>query len=131
MQHPEIPDQLQMAYKILGASMKILNLPTPRFQLRWEGSHGNWTCYYELVMPLTEYDIRREIIGSHGGVTKENVIAMESPTTRDSETEPCSLPDGRRYADPPFRAGAHARWDSESLGVPVYVIAPDGRWFKN
>lgn len=112
--------------------MKILNLPTPRLQLRWEGGNGNWLCYYELVMPLTEHDIRREIVGPRGGVKliNENVISMGSPTTRNSVGVPCSMPDGGRYADSPHRDGAHARWDSETLGIPVYVIAPDGRWFK-
>lgn len=115
-------------------------LPAPRLQLRWAKDEGNargwpWACHYELVMPLDEHDIRREVYGEDGEVTKkvkEFVVAMKEPSLRQSNHEPCSGPDGSQCCDPPYRDGAHALWDSTRLGgLPVYVIAPNGVAFKH
>lgn len=48
----------------MSKSMTIEDLPAPRLQLRREklppNSEYRHACYYELVIPLGEYDIRRE-----------------------------------------------------------------------
>ena len=110
-------------------------LPVPRLQLRWVPStrkrEYQWECHYELVMPLREHDIRREDEDGRD-VRSEFVVAMKEPQLRGSTGVPCQAPDGTRYCDTPFRDGAHAHWDAEVLGnLPVYVIAPDGKAFKD
>jgi len=113
-------------------------LPAPRLQLRWTKAEPNdrryeWACHYELVIPLGEYDIRRESYDDDGNCTKgprEAVIPMKPPSLRGSSQTPCQAQDGTRYYDPPFRDGAHAHWDAAVLGnPPIYVIAPDGTAF--
>lgn len=104
----------------------------PHLRLRWEKTDQpefNWLCYYELVIPFDEHDIRREVYDKNGELVAErfcNVISMGSPTRRRSTTPPCC---GNVF-DAPFRDYAHAEWDAKKLGnLPVYVIAPDGRAF--
>lgn len=114
-------------------------LPAPRLQLRWAEAEPNergfqWACHYELVLPLGEHDIRREVYDEYGeqtGEVSELVAALKPPTLRDGGGYPCEAQDGTRYFDPPFRDGAHAQWDAAVLGgLPIYVIAPDGEAFK-
>lgn len=114
-----------------------MRLPAPRLQLRWEkhqsGRH-QWRCFYELVIRLDEYDIRRESEGTEDlpreTWPRELIVQMGGATSRDGNHVPCTSVDGTRYADSPFRDGAHARWDAKQLGdLPVYVIAPDGTAF--
>jgi len=120
-------------------------LPAPRIQLRWaenDGKHGysvseyKWLCHYELVIPLDEFDIRREVHGPRGGIKKrtELVMAVKEPSARSSSSgyPPCTGGDGKiRYYDAPFRDGPHALWDAKHLGnPPIYVIAPDGMAFE-
>lgn len=114
-------------------------LPAPRLQLRWVAGDASchWLCHYELVLPLRDGDIRREVTADDGeplADVSELVVAMSAePTKRDSclDNLPCSLQDGSRWCDPPYRDGAHAQWDSAALGgLPMYVIAPDGVAFK-
>lgn len=119
--------------------MSIEKLPAPRLQLRWvestQDSRYEWECHYELVLPLGEHDIRREVYDDDGeevGKVDELVVAMKPPTIRGSTAIPCTDQfTGERYADAPFRDGAHASWDAKLLGnLPAYVIAPDGMAFK-
>ncbi len=121
-------------------ALRLDDLPLPRLQLRWEASDKNeqyqWLCHYELVIPLREFDIRRENCDEKGNIEKGPpwvAIAMKPPTGRGSDKIPCSSVDGAdRYYDAPYRDGRHAVWDSEVLGgLPVYVIAPDGAAFAN
>lgn len=116
--------------------MKLKNLPAPRMQLRWEATEkaGVWICHYELVILLSEYDVRRE--SWDGKKTKilpaQKVIQMGEPTRRDTSKiePPCTLAGGTRFADAPFRDGVHAIRDADQLGgIPVYVVAPDGAAF--
>ena len=120
------------------SSAELGALPTPRLQLRWckaepNDRHYEWACHYELVIPLDEYDIRRETYDEDGNCTKgprKAVIAMKPPTLRGSDSTPCQAQDGSRYYDAPYRDGAHANWDAAVLGnPPIYVIAPDGTAF--
>lgn len=105
-------------------------------QLRWEPTQkpNIWICHYELVIMLSEYDIRRGVFD--GKKTKimprEMVIAMGTPTKRDTTKlePPCTLAGGARFADVPFRDGAHAIRDADQLGgIPVFAVAPDGSVF--
>lgn len=118
-------------------STKPKKLPTPRIQLRWEASDERpgwqWRCHYELVIELGEYDIRRETykdgVQLRKKLPRELLIPVKEPSWRGSTVTPCGEGD-TRYADPPFRDGAHAMWDGIQLGMPpIYSIAPDGRAF--
>ena len=114
---------------------QIEALPAPRLQMRWEinpsaDSRYEYLCHYELVIPLGEHDIRREVYDDDGEVTGERseiVLPMSGPSKRGSSSEPCRAPDGSMYFDAPYRDGAHATWDSAALGgLPIWVIALDG-----
>ncbi|OUM00529.1 hypothetical protein [Variovorax sp. JS1663] len=112
-------------------------LPAPRLQLRWEANPDqgiySWLCHYELVLPLDEHDIRREVYDDEGEMTgkvDEMVIAIKPPTKRGGGGVPCASMEGERYFDPPFRDGVHANWDAKHLGnPPIFAIAPDGTAF--
>ena len=111
-------------------------LPAPRLQMRWEvnpdaESRYEYLCHYELVMPLGEHDIRREIYDDDGQLTgkkAELVLPMGGPSKRGCDVPPCvSTHSKEKYFDPPYRDGAHARWDAAALGgLPIWVIALDG-----
>lgn len=112
-----------------------VRLPTPRLQLRWAtnpsaDSLHEYLCHYELVIPLREHDIRREVYDEDGmqtGETAEMVIRIHGPTKRDANHRPCCDMLGRRFYDEPYRDGMHAKWDSEALGgIPIFVIDLDG-----
>jgi hypothetical protein len=114
-------------------------LATPRIQLRWMPStlrrEYKWECHYEIVILLGEFDIRREVYDEDGEMKKkklprELVIQIKGPSLRGGQTTPCGEVGGERYADTPFRDGAHAMWDALQLGEPpIFVIAPDGMAF--
>lgn len=118
---------------VSAMSAELGLLPAPRLQLRWEPSDDgryHWQCHYELVLPLREHDIRREVCDDEGvqtGEVSELVVAMKPPSYRTGGGEPCRAQDGSTYYDPPFRDGAHAGWDAAALGgLPVYVIDVQG-----
>jgi hypothetical protein len=95
-------------------------LPLPRLQLSWERLEGlehgfSYVCFYELAIPLQEADIRNEAKDGKIGGGVGFMRAYIGATMGD-------LPLGT-----PFRAGAHIKWDSESLGgLPMFLIAEDG-----
>lgn len=115
-------------------------LPTPRMQLRWEVAtepDHHWQCHYELVILLDKWDVRREVYKRgrklKRKLPRELAIPMKTPSFRNSSSHypPCTSGDGKkRYADTPYRDGAHAKWDAIQLGdPPIFVIAPDGMAF--
>lgn len=120
--------------------MRKAKLPAPRIQLRWAESTEPgwaWMCHYELVLPLGEHDVRREVYDKRGNLKKkertELVAALKEPSLRSSSgmLPPCSAQNGARYYDAPYRDGAHAKWDAKLLGgLPIYCIAPDGMAFE-
>jgi hypothetical protein len=102
-------------------------------RLRWEKApvgEGEWLCHYELVLALDQYDMRREIVGDDGEQIADVpfiVLRMGRTAQRGSNRSPCN--DGW---DPPFRGGAHAKWDAAKLGdLPIYCISPGGQSFAN
>lgn len=103
--------------------------PAPRLQLRWEACTDRpgyeWICHYELVFPLREHDIRND--------PKTGYCVAELSLTRTGGGEGLvRFADDRLGEATPFRDGAHAAWDSEVLrGLPIYVIAPDGRFARH
>lgn len=115
-------------------------MPEPRLQMRWVhrsephdldcDGERSWECHYELVLPLREFDIRREVYegGEQVGERENLVVPLKGPTIRGSNGNvPCIDRQGQHYYDAPIRDGAHAVWDGEVLGnLPIYVIAPDG-----
>lgn len=107
-------------------------MTTPYLRLRWVRDlmeENAFTCHYELVMPLGESDIRREVWSNGECISKRDklIIPMSSNSTRRTGSVPCINEGGGYYYDAPFRDGAHAKWDSEKLGgIPVRVMALDG-----
>lgn len=93
------------------------DLPAPRLQLRWE-CHGD-ICHYELILPLQEYDIRRE----EADVKRSRLMAVPLGLTR---IYPCRIPLALSGGlDRPLRDGKHIEWDAKALGLPAYVIWGD------
>lgn len=91
-------------------------LPCPRLQLRWShDSDDRFTCHYEMVFALQKGDIRDEAGTGH--------CVVHLGRTR-TTSDPCE--GGRIHL--PFRATVHARLDAEQLGgLPIFLVAPDGR----
>ena len=114
--------------------MKLKNLPLPRIQLTWEHVEGNeWRCNYDLLIPIAKNDIRNngpapdyEVGGGPGytaaRVGQTKVTSMQGPIKPEYENGRCT---GKSYLDAPFRDGAHAAWDSFSLGIPAFVVYED------
>lgn len=108
-------------------------ITSARIQLRWEVlpyDYG-WKCHYELILPLGEFDVRRE--DRRGRKIRDHLVIKlcKSTTTRQGGRTPCDasgwMGPGARYFDPPYRDGAHAAWDAALLGnIPIVCIAPDG-----
>lgn len=109
-----------------------LGMPLPRLQLTWEKLDKpvdgyNWVCKYEMLMPLTKYDIRNE--PNYWGF-----YAASLGGTRSDREGP---PDRWGKLEAPFRDGAHALWDAIHLGMPAFVVygdkyrriaSPDSQW---
>jgi hypothetical protein len=73
-------------------------------------------CVYALVLPLKESDLRRE--DCNGKVIRD-IRRLEIGRTK------CSGGGKPTTTDVPFRDGAHAKWDAEVLGIPVYAVCED------
>lgn len=116
-------------------------LPCPRFELRWEQidelavedefakelemrglpiPRWNWQCVYSLILPLAEFDIRRE---SH-----DDEMRVQINVTKCQRGDTIAKPiDADGEVETPFRDGMHAKWDSDAIGgnVPVVAICGD------
>ena len=100
-------------------------LPSPRFELKWIKSGKDWKkkeCIYSLVLPLGEWDIRRE---NENGKPVRDEKSVELGRTRVSGLDDIKpIRDGK--VDTPFRDHSHAIWDSKSLGnIPIFAICGD------
>lgn len=114
--------------------MEPKDLPLPRLQLTWEHLGGReWRCNYDLLVPVAKYDLRNNgpepkcVIGTGPGYTKANfghtaVTSSQGPIKQDYKNGAAT---GETYLDTPFRDGAHAGWDSFTLGIPAFVVYQD------
>jgi len=93
-------------------STALLGLPLPRLQLTWvRVDDYNWYVRYDFLIPVKEHDCRDDDKnGFH--------LARMGGTKVGTEHEP----DKRGELDTPFRDGAHAKWDSDRLGIPAFVV---------
>lgn len=99
----------------------------PCIQFRWVKGDGSdfcrdWECHYEIVIPLREFDIRRE--DKDGNIVRENLVIYNSVTYSGAKI-PC-IYENEYFFDTPYRDGAHSHWDNQYLNFPIYAIAPDG-----
>jgi hypothetical protein len=116
------------------------DLAPTRLQLRWtEDERGEcvYRCYYELVLPLGESDLRREQQGPRGGKRPDRtaLVVPIADTGRNSTASPGTLvgEGGVVFAffDAPYRDGRHAEWDAAHLGdLPIYMVTVDGVYLK-
>lgn len=110
--------------------LKASELPMPRLELRWDADDaeppegypaGTRACRYLLVIPLDQWDIRRE---DEDGKQVRNSFEKELRCTVRSGggAMPLIWP-GTNSIDTPYRDNAHIRWDSHVLKIPAYVTA--------
>lgn len=107
---------------------------TTHLRLRWTLGENEYVCHYELVMALDKDDIRREVYknGEDTGKRRIQKVVKLDFTCRGSGRDPCVMwPEPHLFYDPPFRDGAHAKWDAVKLGnLPIYVVALDGTYLQ-
>jgi len=103
-----------------------LVMPCPRLEFRWLMAGDSWSereCVYSLVIPLREFDIRRENEDGESVFT-EKFIEIGRTDVRGYRAGPPIHEDGT--IDTPFRDGAHARFDNEALGGHLPIVAVCG-----
>jgi hypothetical protein len=109
-----------------GTLIDAKDLPVPRLELRWVKTGKTWQCRecaYSLVLPLDEFDIRRE--GKDGKKVRSE-ICIEIGRTKVSGGRGQGPIWDAKYIDTPYRDGAHSLWDAKHLGnLPVYVVCGD------
>lgn len=100
--------------------MNNSSIPSPRLELLWEKQDdGRFICRYSLVIPLRDYDIRRE--DENGDHVRSEISLLISTTVVDTNNPLFPIhSDGS--IDTPFRDTAHARWDNEALGGNLRII---------
>lgn len=109
---------------------------SPRLQLRYEpdpSREESWLCFYEIVVPLSKHDIRRERYDDdHNRLpdVEEAIFSAQGSTRLGYHRPPCYSEKGELFYDPPYRDGAHATWDSEKLGLPIYCVTHDGKYVE-
>lgn len=118
-------DEMKGVLKVLYAApaeMRPEGLAVPRLQLRWEDTPGGThdrVCHYELVFPLHQHDCRND---------PGTGFAVVQLGRTNQSGGPVDYWAGNLADRTPYRDGCHAQWDSEIFGgLPIYVIAPDGR----
>ena len=112
------------------------DMPAPRLELRYRKAEPDdgfdrqyqTVCEYNLVFPLSKYDIRAEYRGPRGGhkfgkFRTKTVRINLSATSR--ALEDCLMDDDT--VNTPFRDCAHACWDSWHLGKPPIYAVANGR----
>ena len=95
------------------------NRPAPRLEFE-HVPDPDWyrtTCFYWMVIPLKDSDIRRERDGK--AVFQEWYVPLGSTTMTGGRGEP-PIYEGK--VNTPFRDGAHAHFDREALGLPSLPI---------
>ncbi len=110
----------------LACPVDTLVMPCPRLEFRWLMTGDSWSereCVYSLVIPLREFDIRRENEDGESVFT-EKFIEIGRTDVRGYRAGPPIYEDGTIYT--PFRDGAHARFDNEALGGHLPIVAVCG-----
>lgn len=94
--------------------------PAPRLEFEHVGDPdwSNAVCYYWLVLPLREHDIRRELDDKKP--YSEWYVPMGKTTRRGGSPDRAPVWDGK--VETPFRDGAHAGFDREALGLPELPV---------
>lgn len=109
--------------------IKASQLPCPRLELRWDVEDapppdgyptGTKACRYLLVVPLGQWDIRRE--DEDGNQVRETSETELGCTVRGGGNPQMVWPESNSI-DTPYRAHSHARWDSHLLKIPAYATA--------
>jgi hypothetical protein len=108
-------------------------MPAPRLELRWidlekpHVDHYEYTveCVYSLVLPLGEFDIRRERVADDGTELPDAPThSAELGRTRSTGNSTKRYWEKEDAIDTPYRDGAHAHWDAKHLGnLPIYAVA--------
>ena len=102
------------------------SLPAPRLELRWIKTGKTWQrreCSYALVIPLDEFDIRRE---DEDGKKVRSELSIEIGRTGVNGGRDQGPIWEDKYIDTPYRDGSHSLWDAKHLGnLPVYVVCED------
>ncbi|MEN7531927.1 hypothetical protein [Cupriavidus sp. DL-D2] len=102
------------------------DLPAPRLELRWVKTGKTWQsreCAYCLVLPLDEFDVRRE--DENCNKTRGELTVEICRTRVQGGREQGPIWDDK-YIDTPYRDGVHAIWDAKHLGnLPIYAVCGD------
>jgi hypothetical protein len=99
-------------------------MPCPRFEFRWKQTGADWTnrvCEYSLVLPLREFDCRRER-EDKPDVDELYLLIGTTNCSGGKGTPPIT----NGEVDTPFRDHAHAYWDREALGEYIPIISVCG-----
>ncbi|WP_338806863.1 hypothetical protein V8U11_06580 [Pseudomonas chlororaphis] len=109
--------------------LKTSDLPMPRLELRWDTEDapppegyptGTKACRYLLVVPLGQWDIRREDENC-AQVRNSTEIELNSTIRTGGNPQLVWLESNR--IDTPYRDHSHACWDSHVLKIPAYATA--------
>jgi len=97
-----------------------LKLPCPRLQLTWVSKGENWSesrCYYTVVIPLGDIDIRGNDEDGNIGVHRECHAVIGA-----TDIIGGGKPENKGRVRTPFRDGAHILWDSKAMNLPAYAV---------
>lgn len=114
----------------LGGRVDSVVMPCPRLEFEWVKTGETWhkrDCIYSLVLPLGEYDIRREN-GDGEKVRNEIKAELGRTSVTGGKDGPPIWKDGT--VESPFRDGAHAKFDNEALGGHLPIVSVCGDVFS-
>jgi hypothetical protein len=115
--------------------LKSTELPVPRLELRWDPADapppegypvGTQACRYLIVIPLGNWDIRRE---DENGEKVRDVLEKELGCTVRSHGNPQLVWPESNSIDTPYRDGTHIALDSHALKIPAYATAGEHSMF--
>jgi hypothetical protein len=107
--------------KVLESTISESELPCPRLELRWRKLGADRVSDYNIVIPITSVDIRKDMPECFGSELRINICWT---TNSGGDKEHPLRSNG--IIDTPYRDSAHAAWDSYRLGLPAFVVW-DGR----
>lgn len=113
-----------------GGRVDSVVIPCPRLEFEWIKTGETWRereCIYSLVLPLGEYDIRRED-GEGNKVRSETKAELGRTRVTGGKGTPPIWDDG--IVESPFRDGAHAKFDNDALGGHLPIVSVCGDAFS-